>query len=159
MSHPRVFSYILSFTSSSSLLFVHIIRKFTWPESLVSLPLYRACLPSNREKVRVQNFLQVSFPRVHWRRTVELVYLRPTTHSIILGGAAQAAFFAVTLYVDFFVSGFNLDPHEHTSYLLIHYLSCTSYNYMNYRIDIPKIFSMLISIYISGKYRKLYQEF
>ena len=74
--------------------FVHI-REVTW-YALHSLPHFRACL------------------RVHWHQTVVLVYMQPTTHSITRGDETHAAFTAVTLDVDGFVSGFDLDPNEHT---------------------------------------------
>ena len=87
----------LSTTLSSSLPPVAHIRGVTW-QALLSFPHYSHCLRSNREKLHVQNFHEISS-------------MQPSTHAIIRGYAVLSAF---TLFDDSFVSGFDLDPNEHT---------------------------------------------
>ena len=89
------------------------------------------------------------------RHASELVCIY-ATYQYSTKHAGCEALSAVSVYTDAFVSGLDLDPNEHTSYLLIIYL-CILINMYRINImryitwyryrDTPNILSTLISIY------------
>ena len=70
-----------------------------------------ACLRSNREQLQFEDVLEVSFPRFHLRGTSVHAAYR-TKYTWLRGGFCGN-------YTDAIISGFDLDPNDHTSYRLI----------------------------------------
>ena len=156
LTHLRVLSYFLSTTLSSSLPFVTHIRGVTW-QAILFFPHYRAYLRSNREKLTIHHFLEVSFPRVHLRWTgVHVTY--HTQHNARLRGA----FCGHVAYWCFCFRHWSGPERTHTfSYTAGGvYLHVLSYRYhVIYRMISVSRYILDIAIDISRKYRMIYREF
>ena len=106
----------------------------TW-QALYSLAHYSACFRSNREKLQFEDALEVSFPRVHLRRTIVHAAYTHTEYTRL------PVVLAVTWYADYTISGFDLYPSDHTRHT-VWYTTCRVYlHVISYRYH--AIYSMI----------------
>ena len=106
----------------------------TW-QALYSLAHCSACLRSNREKLQFEDALEVSFPRVHLRRTIVHAAYTHTEYTRL------PVVLAVTWYADYTISGFDLYPNDHTRHT-VWYTTCRVYlHVISYRYH--AIYSMI----------------
>ena len=104
--HTRIFCALLCRSLSLS----QLISGVTW-HALLSVPHYRACLRSNREKNKCS---ELSF--LPWRPLASnwCAFMQPTINRCNTQHAGCEAFSAVNLYTDAFVSGVHLSTRTNT---------------------------------------------
>ena len=134
----------------------YLMSGFIW-QALLSLPHYRVCLRSNREKKKTfrMKFLEVSFPGVPLRRTGWCAFIQST--SIIRSTQAATRFLRSVCILMLLFQAFRSRPERtHTSYLLIIYLWCIfTFSIISVSFDI----SHDIGIEISQTYSRCWYRY